>query len=129
MREAVERVTTAGEAVMRHIMVVNDDPHIGLAIRAWLKRYGFKVAAADGSAGGLAAIDNSTFDLMIVEWPCAGSTQESPAREDLAKGFPAVALQILMAPRCCGEQIRGHALASGFRNVRFEGRPCPVFWL
>jgi CheY-like chemotaxis protein len=67
MWEPVERVTTAGEAVMRHILVVDDDPHMGLAIRAWLKRYGFKVAIADGGIAGLAAIDNSTFDLMIVD--------------------------------------------------------------
>ncbi len=52
---------------MRHILVVDDDPHMGLAIRAWLKRYGFKVAIADGGIAGLAAIDNSTFDLMIVD--------------------------------------------------------------
>ena len=52
---------------MRRILVVDDDPHICLAIRAWLKRYGFKVAIADGGANGLSALDNSTFDLMIVD--------------------------------------------------------------
>jgi CheY-like chemotaxis protein len=52
---------------MRRILVVDDDPHICLAIRAWLKRYGFKVAIADGGVSGLLALDNSTFDLMIVD--------------------------------------------------------------
>jgi CheY-like chemotaxis protein len=52
---------------MRRILVVDDDPHICLAIRAWLKRYGFRVAIADGGVNGLAALDNSTFDLMIVD--------------------------------------------------------------
>ena len=52
---------------MRRILVVDDDPHICLAIRAWLKRYGFKVSIADGGVSGLAALDNSTFDLMIVD--------------------------------------------------------------
>jgi CheY-like chemotaxis protein len=52
---------------MRRILVVDDDPHICLAIRAWLKRYDFKVAIADGGASGLLALDNSTFDLMIVD--------------------------------------------------------------
>jgi CheY-like chemotaxis protein len=52
---------------MRRILVVDDDPHICLAVRAWLKRYGFRVTIADGGAGGLAALDNSTFDLMIVD--------------------------------------------------------------
>jgi CheY-like chemotaxis protein len=52
---------------MRRILIVDDDPHICLAIRAWLKRYGFKVTIADGGANGLVALDNSTFDLMIVD--------------------------------------------------------------
>lgn len=52
---------------MRRILVVDDDPHICLAIRAWLKRYGFRVEIADGGASGLLALDNSTFDLMIVD--------------------------------------------------------------
>jgi CheY-like chemotaxis protein len=52
---------------MRRILVVDDDPHICLAVRAWLKRYGFKVSIADGGPNGLAALDNSTFDLMIVD--------------------------------------------------------------
>ncbi len=52
---------------MRRILVVDDDPHICLAIRAWLNRYGFKVAIADGGTSGLVALDNSTFDLMIVD--------------------------------------------------------------
>jgi DNA-binding NtrC family response regulator len=52
---------------MRRILVVDDDPHICLAIRAWLKRYGFRVAIADGGTSGLVALDNSTFDLMIVD--------------------------------------------------------------
>jgi DNA-binding NtrC family response regulator len=52
---------------MRRILVVDDDPHICLAIRAWLKRYGFRVAIADGGTNGLVALDNSTFDLMIVD--------------------------------------------------------------
>jgi DNA-binding NtrC family response regulator len=52
---------------MRRILVVDDDPHIGLAIRASLKRYGFKVTVADGGTAGLIALNNSTFDLMIVD--------------------------------------------------------------
>lgn len=52
---------------MRRILVVDDDPHICLAVRAWLKRYGFRVAIADGGTSGLVALDNSSFDLMIVD--------------------------------------------------------------
>src|SRR4249920_3655892 len=67
MSESVGLLNAAGEPVMRRILVVDDDPHICLAVRAWLKRYGFKVAIADGGTAGLVALDNSTFDLMIVD--------------------------------------------------------------
>ena len=52
---------------MRRILVVDDDLHTRLAIRTWLKQCGFRVAIADGGANGLAALDDSTFDLMIVD--------------------------------------------------------------
>ncbi len=38
-----------------------------LAIRARLQRYGFRVATADGGANGLAALDEASFELMIVD--------------------------------------------------------------
>jgi CheY-like chemotaxis protein len=52
---------------MRRILVVDDDLHIRLAIRTWLKRCGTSVAVADGGPNGLAALDDATFDLMIVD--------------------------------------------------------------
>ena len=52
---------------MRRILVVDDDPLICSAIRAWLEESGFTVAVADGGQTGLKALDNSTFDLMIVD--------------------------------------------------------------
>jgi len=52
---------------MRRILVVDDDRHVRLAIAAWLKGCGFRVAVADGSANGLAALDDTSFDLMIVD--------------------------------------------------------------
>jgi CheY-like chemotaxis protein len=52
---------------MRRILVVDDDLHTRLAIRIWLMRCGFRVAIADGGVNGLAALDDSTFDLMIVD--------------------------------------------------------------
>jgi CheY-like chemotaxis protein len=52
---------------MRRILVVDDDLHVGQAISVWLKAGDFRVATADGSATGLVALDNATFDLMIVD--------------------------------------------------------------
>ena len=39
---------------MRHILVVDDDPHTRLAIGIWLKQCGFRVAITDGGESGLA---------------------------------------------------------------------------
>jgi CheY-like chemotaxis protein len=52
---------------MKRILVVDDDPLICAAIRAWLEESGFAVFVADGGQTGLDALDSSTFDLMIVD--------------------------------------------------------------
>jgi len=52
---------------MRRILIVDDDLHVGQAIGVWLKAHGFRVATADGGTTGLTALDNATFDLMIVD--------------------------------------------------------------
>jgi DNA-binding NtrC family response regulator len=52
---------------MRRILVVDDDPHICQAIGIWLRQHGFRVCIADGGVSGLAALERSTFDLMIVD--------------------------------------------------------------
>jgi CheY-like chemotaxis protein len=49
---------------MRRILVVDDDPHI---CRGWLKRCGFRVSIADGAPIGLASLDTTRFDRMIVD--------------------------------------------------------------
>ena len=52
---------------MKSILVVDDDPLVGSAIRAWLEVKGFAVVLADGGETGLRALDHSTFDAMIVD--------------------------------------------------------------
>jgi CheY-like chemotaxis protein len=52
---------------MRRILVVDDDPQICQAISIWLRQHGFRVSVADGGISGLAALEHSTFDLMIVD--------------------------------------------------------------
>jgi CheY-like chemotaxis protein len=47
---------------MRRILVVGDNLHTRLAIRAWLQPI---VAIADGGLSGLVALDRAAFDLMI----------------------------------------------------------------
>jgi DNA-binding response OmpR family regulator len=55
------------EPAMRRILIVDDDPHIRQAMRAWLDQHGFRVSVADGGINGLAVLDGSAFDLMIVD--------------------------------------------------------------
>jgi CheY-like chemotaxis protein len=52
---------------MKRILVVDDDPLICAAIRAWLERSGFAVVVADGGQTGLSALAGSTFDSMIID--------------------------------------------------------------
>jgi CheY-like chemotaxis protein len=56
-----------GDAMRKRILVVDDDPLICSAIRAWLENSGFAVFVADGGETGLSALDSSTFDLMVVD--------------------------------------------------------------
>jgi CheY-like chemotaxis protein len=52
---------------MKRILVVDDDPLICAAIRAWLEQSRFAVVVADGGETGLKALASSRFDLMIVD--------------------------------------------------------------
>src|ERR1700738_4996422 len=52
---------------VRRILIVDDDPLVCSAIRVWLESRSFEVVVADGSESGLSALENSTFDLMIVD--------------------------------------------------------------
>ncbi|MGA7803978.1 response regulator [Bradyrhizobium sp.] len=52
---------------MHRILVVDNDPPVCEAIRAWLMHHGYRVSIADGGNDGLAALDNGTFELMIVD--------------------------------------------------------------
>jgi CheY-like chemotaxis protein len=94
---------------MRRILVVDDDPHVGLAIRAWLAQKGFRVAIADGGTSGLAALDNSTFDLMIVD-----------VFMPQMRGFESIRLYHQRAPSVPLIAISGYA----FSSFEISGADC-----
>src|SRR6201996_6073601 len=52
---------------MAHILVVDDDPMVCMAIEVYLERHKFKVTVADSGEMGLKALEDTTFDLMIVD--------------------------------------------------------------
>jgi CheY-like chemotaxis protein len=52
---------------MQHILVVDDDPLVCRAIEIYLERHNFQVVVADGGEAGLRALEDTPFDLMIVD--------------------------------------------------------------
>ena len=52
---------------MTRVLIVDDDPMVCAAIEIYLERYGFDVTIADGGEAGLRALEDSSFDLMIVD--------------------------------------------------------------
>jgi CheY-like chemotaxis protein len=52
---------------MTRVLVVDDDPMVCMAIEIYLERHGFEVTIADGGESGLRALEDSSFDLMIVD--------------------------------------------------------------
>src|SRR5215208_5310996 len=70
---------------MRRILVVDDDRHTRLAIGIWLKQCGFRVAITDGGESGLAALNDGTFDLMIVDVFMPTSVPPNISRERESK--------------------------------------------
>jgi CheY-like chemotaxis protein len=52
---------------MTRILVVDDDPMVCMTIELNLARHGFDVTIADGGETGLRALEDSGFDLMIVD--------------------------------------------------------------
>jgi len=47
--------------------VVDDDPMVCVAIEVCLQRQGFEVTVADGGEAGMRALENGTFDVMLVD--------------------------------------------------------------
>jgi CheY-like chemotaxis protein len=52
---------------MTRVLVVDDDPMVCMAIEVFLERHGFAVTLADGGEAGLRALEDMTFELMIVD--------------------------------------------------------------
>jgi len=52
---------------MTRVLVVDDDPMVCMAIEIYLERHGFEVTIADGGETGLRALEDASFDLMIVD--------------------------------------------------------------
>ncbi|WP_043161768.1 response regulator [Bradyrhizobium sp. Ai1a-2] len=52
---------------MPRVLVVDDDPMVCAAIEVCLKRKGFDVTVADGGEAGMVALEDRSFDVMLVD--------------------------------------------------------------
>lgn len=52
---------------MTRVLIVDDDPLVCSAIEIYLDRRDFEVTIADGGEAGLQALEDSRFDLMLVD--------------------------------------------------------------
>jgi CheY-like chemotaxis protein len=52
---------------MPRVLVVDDDPMVGVTIEVCLQRHDFEVVVTDGGEAGLAALEKSAFDVMLVD--------------------------------------------------------------
>jgi CheY-like chemotaxis protein len=52
---------------MARVLVVDDDPMVCMAIEIYLERHGFAVTVAGSGESGLRVLEDSAFDLMLVD--------------------------------------------------------------
>jgi CheY-like chemotaxis protein len=67
MQENVQDNVRPQREDMPHILVVDDDPMVRMAIEICLERHNFQVTIADGGEAGLRALEERNYDLMIVD--------------------------------------------------------------
>jgi DNA-binding response OmpR family regulator len=51
----------------RHLLVVDDEPHIGLVLRPYLEQLGYRVSFARSLAEARAALKGTTLDGMLLD--------------------------------------------------------------
>ena len=52
---------------MARILVVDDDPMVCVAIEVCLQRQGFDVTVADGAETGVRALEQASYDVMLID--------------------------------------------------------------
>ena len=65
--ESPKRETQTGTENLNHILVVDDDPMVCMAIEIYLQRNNLRVTIAEGGEAGLRALEHEQFDLMMID--------------------------------------------------------------
>ena len=79
---------------MPRILVVDDDPMACAAIEVNLKRQGLDVTVADGADAGMRALEQATFDVMLIDvfMPHMRGFESIRIFHERAPGVPIVAM-------------------------------------
>jgi CheY-like chemotaxis protein len=74
--------------------VVDDDPMVCVAIEVCLQRRGFDVTVADGAEAGVEALEQATFDVMLIDifMPHMRGFEAIRVFHERAPGIPLIAM-------------------------------------
>ncbi|MVT54386.1 response regulator [Bradyrhizobium yuanmingense] len=132
-----------GRDDVRHILVVDDDAMVCMAIEVYLQRNNFRVTIAEGGEAGLRALEHKQFDLMIIDifMPHMRGFESIRIFHELAPVIPLIAMSgyafanlnspapdflrmalELGATRCLRKPFTPHALLAAINDCRAEHR-------
>jgi DNA-binding response OmpR family regulator len=97
---------------MTRVLIVDDDPMVCTAIEIYLDRHGFEVTIADGGEAGLRALEDASFDLMLVDifMPHMRGFESIRIFHERAPAIPLIAMSgyRLCQPRLAGAGLPAH---------------------
>ena len=144
MIESPKREAQTGREGLRHILVVDDDPMVCMAIEIYLQRNHFRVTIAEGGEAGLRALKHEQFDLMIIDifMPHMRGFESIRTFHERAPAIPLIAMSgyafanlnspapdflrmalELGAARCLRKPFTPHALLAAINDCLAEHRP------
>ncbi|WP_410050528.1 response regulator [Bradyrhizobium sp. Bra78] len=144
MIESPKREAQMGTDGLRHILVVDDDPMVCMAIEIYLQRNNFRVTIAEGGESGLRALEHEQFDLMIIDifMPHMRGFESIRLFHERAPAIPLIAMSgyafanlnspapdflrmalELGAARCLRKPFTPHALLAAINDCLSEHRP------
>ena len=142
--ESPKREAQTGTESLRHILVVDDDPMVCMAIEIYLQRNNFRVTIAEGGEAGLRALEDKQFDLMIIDifMPHMRGFESIRIFHEQAPIIPLIAMSgyafanlnspapdflrmalELGAARCLRKPFTPHALLAAINDCLAEHRP------
>lgn len=142
--ESTKPEAHTGTDSLRHILVVDDDPMVCMAIEVYLQRNNFRVTIAEGGDAGLRALEHGQFDLMIIDifMPHMRGFESIRIFHERAPVIPLIAMSgyafanlnspapdflrmalELGAARCLRKPFTPHALLAAINDCLAEHRP------